>query len=975
MIQHVTTIGALERDDLSLEEKPHLAQPHLVIGLGDIGRRAIGELRRTLDRPYGGRASPSIPMDYLSIDLESAPHAPAVVPSSLTHDEGGPHFTLDMESLRDFGSHLPDEMRQWLSRYEAATAIGSDTAADRRRLGSLLLMAKAEQLQDWLDRHAGALLPPGGAARLVVHVVGYLAGGMGGGALTQLLVQLRHNQAVAERCHIIFYGVLPGEDRASGSGPVAVDAGAAPTKLADADPQRRVGSFEEEETGFQGLCDEILVIAPPIGTGQRQRDVRRLPEALAMTMRQRLFMPVSPAPVLPAEDRARGRSVVAVAPVVLGTAGDDAEEALSVGLLQAALYQLIYAHWSPGRGFVAEARPFDYTDHVTRAEVQWAWLLSAEHLIQSAPILDADGDGGRWKPLAEEWRGGNAALFEQLEGQQRKDWLDILTRRWEQYFREEFRGVGVSVFYTGRQGLRRDMARAVRCKVEQSLFEGWRDGQMGLACARGMVDALIDQQRDRLASVENRVATIRVAEEACRVRTVAAHQKWARLSSSRRGRGEAVALVNDYAITLQELFVNRTRAEGWLFGKAFLPMIIEELEDLRRVLDRMLGLCLHRALGVDLMLDGLSARMEEGEANRDFVQHLFDRRKLRHFARDMLIGEAPQQSHCQRARQILTERATPRDEFHTMAQWVESNNWMAPIAALCRDQIVGAGGLWTASVRTILDSSIYRGLQASTDGDFGRLREMAATLISRAISLLPETAQRGASTRIHVLLPRDEGHEVLIQTLKSAFSFSRPHDISIVDAEDCRDSLSVLAAAVPFSISEVEFLDHLDQNCRDYAMLALRAGGDDGDEKAVFPLDDPSSASLTAAFLLIGLPLSLVVERVPAGGGRLGRLWLTPKDGSEVEDKPIAIADDLLGAPRQMNPASARLLEDNVRRTLAAFPGDSEQLVSAIVDWVAKIRGLCRDDPFDETYRLYVEAGKLAVCLVRGRAGKALAND
>ncbi len=761
MTVHWTTDGTLDEvhplTDGDIQAAS--AQPHLIIGLGAIGRCIIAELRRTLDRPYGGRASPAVPMDYVSIDMESAPQALADIPTPPIQ--------------------------------------GDD---------SLMLTAKAEQLQDWLNQHAGDLLRLGGTARLVVHVVGYFAGAVGGGAVTELVVQLRRNRALAGRSHIVFYGVLPGKDRASldGSGPVVAN----------------TGSAEVVQTELQGLCDEILVILPPVETGQMERDFSTLPKALAMTVRQRLFKPVLPVDVLPAGDQAGCRPTVAVAPVVLSTAGDDVEEALSIGLLQTALYQLIYAHWRPGRGFVGEAQPFDYADHVTRAEVQWAWLQSAEHLIQSVPTLDADGVDGRWKPLAEEWRDGNAGLFERLEGQQRKDWLDVLTRRWERCFREEFRGVGVSAFYTGRQGLRRDMARAARCKVEQSLFEGWRDGQMGLACARSMVDALIDRQRERLESVEDRVANIRLAEEACRVRTVAACQKWTRLSSSRWGRNAAVALVNDYVITLQELFVNRTRAEGWLFAKALLPMIIEELEDLRQLLDRMLRISLQQALSVDLRLDGLSARMEEGEVSRDFVQHLFDRGKLQHIARDMLIGEAAQQSHCQRTRQILTQQATPRDEFHAVVKWVESNDWMAPIAALSRDQIVGADGLWTALVKNSIDTSIYKELQAHTDGDFGRLRDLTTTLINRAISLLPETVPRETPIRVHVALPRDDGQEAFIQTLKSAFSSSCQHDISFIDVEDCCDNLSILAAA-PFSISEVEFPRHLDLSYLDYAMRAV----------------------------------------------------------------------------------------------------------------------------------------------------------
>jgi hypothetical protein len=375
------------------------------------------------------------------------------------------------------------------------------------------------------------------------------------------------------------------------------------------------------------------------------------------------------------------------------------------------------------------------------------------------------------------------------------------------------------------------------------------------------------------------------------------------------------------------------------------------------------------------MLDGLSARMEETGAGGDFVERSFDRNKLRHLVREMLTEEGPQHAHCGAIRGILSGSAVPRDAFGAILEWIEEEDWMAPVAARCREQIVGAEGAWTAAVRDLAQTSIYSVLQAHTDGDFGRLREMTAALADRAVSLLPEAARREeAPIAIQVVLPREDGQEAFIRTLKSAFSFSGRHDISFVEAEDRPDSLSIVAAGAPLQVSEADLLDSLDRSCRGHAererAQAMPAPpGEDGTAASLS--GERGDAGSTSAMLLLGLPLNLVVERpaaIPCG------LWLVPTDEKGFGEAPIAVADDLLSAPWQMGPDLTGLLKDNVDRALTAFPGDRERLVGAIVEWVVKICGPGRDDPFGELRRAYVEAGRMAVSLVRRHGGKGLVN-
>jgi hypothetical protein len=964
---------AVRRDQ---DEMPPAARGHLVIGLGGIGRRTIAELRRTLDLPYGRRKPKNIPTHYLSIDLEDALQLPAAIPSSLIGDDGVPVFVLDMASVREYSTQLFDEVREWLSRYDAAREIGSDSAANPRRLGSLLLAAKATQFQAWLSEHATGLLGGDGEAELQVHVVGYLAGGIGGGALTQLLIQLRRND-LAGRLRVLVYGLLPapGDYVPDDSDPaVAVNTGAVLTELTGARPRAAVARPDQgdpAEPGIQRLCDEFLVISPPAETGRAARDVRALPEALAMTVRQRMAIGGGVAARHPGGELPGRQPIVAAAPKILTTASDEIEEALSLALLQSALYQIIYANWVYSRGFISEAKSDRYADYVRRPEMQSRWLLTAEHLIQSAPVLDADKADLRWKPLAEDWNAAIDGFAELARGQHRKQWLDCVTQLCNQRAASDFRGVGVVPFYRSRQSVRREMARTIRERVEQHLFEGWERGERGLADLLGILDALIELQRERLVSTDDRVANIRMTEEACRVRVVAVFQKWAGLSSWDWRNAEAKALLHDYSINLQELHVNSTRAEGWLFAKTLVPVIVEELEQLRLRLERLLKLALHGAHSVDLLLDGLSAKLEEREAAQSFVLRLLDQDKLRQFAGEILVNERQQLAHTKAARRIVADHGGDGG-FDAIARWIEGSHWLAPLAAFCRDQIVGRQGTWSNAVQDLLGGSIYEAMHRRCDGDFGKLRDLAGMLIQQMAALLPATEEARLPTRLHVFLPRDPAQEMFIKMMKSAFAYSRGTDIRFIDCDDDGGTIHLLKVTAPFSIPDIELLRRIDwqyrayvQRDRDYAMLSLHVFGGSVDPRDDFALAEPKPVVGLAALLLIGLLLNLVVERGPA------QLWLIPKDEYGFDDTPMVIAEDLLTAPHQLVGSVASLLEDNVMRALNAYQGSREDMIDAVVGRVMDIRRRCNDNPLDTTYRSFVEAGKAAAALIRGQRTEA----
>lgn len=970
-----------ERRRVTTDQSPALDQAHLVIGLGGIGRSTIARLRRLLDHGVGQAAEALETTRFVAIDVDESLRGQETLAASLLRETHDDIFTLDMESVRALSSELQGEVREWLSRYDAAMEIGSDAATNPRRLGSLLLAAKSAELRSCLEMNAAALLKGGqGARSLHIHVVGYLAGGVGGGALTQLLVQVRRNVAMAGRSHVVVYGLLPAEE-ATGleSEAAAANTGAALTELST--PQRRVetrrDTAEPQDLGINRLCDEILVLAPPAETGRVSRDLRTLPEALAMAVRQRMLIGAPAAATRPQDQPGGARPIVAVAPKVLTTASDVIEDALALSFLQSALAQTIYANWTHRRGFISEPQELREHEYVRRPELQNRWLISADHLIQSSPILAEDLAGTGWRSLADDWAFAVEGYLDLARTQPRREWLDCITALAARRFQDGFRGVGVRAFYHERQARRRDIARRVRDQITTDLFNEWMAGERGLIDIHRILRALIDLHRERLASIEERIANIRLGEEACRVRILAAHQTWRRRAPRRWlpwnwFRAEPEDDLHIYGISVQELYVNQSRAEGWLFAKMLLPVLIEELERVAGDVQRLLRLLSAAARDVDFVLDGLSARLEETEGSGSFISHIFDAERVRSLVQEVLTNEPVQTRFARRLREALGAG----DEAQAGFQGAEGEAWIKRFATRLRGELKDLKGGIGTEIRNILATSIYDILEDRTGGDFSRLRELATQFGRQAAALLPGVAEADLPTRLYVILPRLEGRTTFLKTLKLAFSFDQRCDISFVETDLDDNTIHLLMTTAPFSVPDVELLRQMDQQYRrhlqrgrDHAALSmhtLAAGPDDG----AAGTDAASSHWIVpTAHVLLGYPLALIVEGTAGDTGGRRPIWLVPKDGDGFDENPILLAGDLLSAPVEVTGPMASILEDNVLRALNAFAGNRGALIDAIVERVAIVRRRCGDNPADPVYRAFVTAGKAAAALARGQPG------
>lgn len=691
-------------------------QTHLVIGLGGLGRSAIQAIRRSTNfMGTGEQTGPKL--DYFYIDhsdevfrLEADWHAQ----SGDMPDDFLTTIRLDVASVIEQADQLSDDVRQWLSRNSGLDqgTNPNEHPPTPRRLASLMVTSRREDLVSAIRTYANSH-----EQTYMMHVVGNLAGGIGGGALLPVIMLAREAGIPANRLKIAAYGAVPipsqhGADTKEQAGWAL--AGAALREVEGLSGQllrmAQIG-VNGSSLSHDSPCDEVYLFSPETESGSGLPGGADLADAISLLVRQRIEMGNN---ITPAVSRTTGMLAAAGSKTVK-TGADEIEEALALAYLQSSLAQMVYAHWQHDRGFVSEARAQSFENYVRRPEVQNRWLLTAEHLIQSAPQTESETGTKRWQTLADEWTVVVNAYVEIVQNQDRSQWLDSLTQLCNQRFTQDFRSMGVGNFYRSRQMVKRDMARVIRKRIEQEFLEQWRSGERGLVDLLALLDSLIAFQQERLGSIDERIANIRHAEDSCRARVVGSFQEWSKLSSF-GGIGsfgkKPKQLLEAHALHLHELHVNMTRAEGWNFARSYLPIIIEELEGLKQDLERLREVIAQGAQRVDTRLDDLSGQLEERDLADTLDYRMFDRNALRRFAVEMLIDERGQTAHSKQLRDELLAQFPLEGGFRAVLDWVQRQRWLNILLQSCRrDLREGTTGIKLDEASSFFRLSIYDQLQ------------------------------------------------------------------------------------------------------------------------------------------------------------------------------------------------------------------------------------------------------------------------
>lgn len=984
---------------------------HIIVGIGGIGSAAVRALRRLVYQEFRGSTPPQTRLDCLLVDTALDPAA--ADPQARIFGRAVPLDDADILIVRPaslaaararLGSHPAS--RYLYERVEAAARADDDRTLmalcdSIRRLGRLLVA----QNRPALEARLRALCGGRGAdpdRPMTFHVVFGLGDGMGGG-LVEVIAAIRTLFPDAASHRILLYGHLPDVTESGGdaaSGPLA-NAYAALVEL----HALATGAMAPADTGMApGSAGATVNAAYLFGHQQENGAPIGGPEELFAALAQFLLQRTSiddnigAARLRQVEDGQGAfgaddfgwQATDAARLLIFGTkklASPDSEigEALALTFARGALLQLLHNNWQDGVGFIEEPPPTDSaSSFVRRTEVENRWMLSEDHILLSLSVLPEHAANSRWRAISDEWTSVMDAFKDMARLQERSKWLDTITTLCHRRYTEDFREVGVAAFYRSRYDQTATMATAIRKRVEHDLFEEWSSGARPMAEVRAIVDALLAQQEERLAKVDERIARIRASEDETRARIIGTFQKWAQLGSLARFTGKPDVLLDEHAVHLHELHVKMTRAEAWAFARRFLPDIVAELRDLKDVVDTTAGMLEAALKAVDQRLDTLADLLEAVPDTYSPLVRLFNRDRVRSVAAAFTTNEREQiqQSNRLRADLFVDGRRSTFEAFNAGF----ADDGLLPFIIDASDR--NARSAHATQVATegerVLGISVIEQIREMYGNDPSALRTFIDTALSETQCFAeltpPDVGATPPARRQYVLLPRNAKPESFVKQLKSVVRSCAAVNLEFLETEQRPFEVGVVTVQSAVPLQQFAYVGTyamayearliVDTATAFYEMHTVSAATPLEPLIAKAPeRRKEKAAAFGLPHLLAGLAVDIVYLR-PAGPAGAECHLLVPKDADGFDEPPITLAPTLLESAEMLDAGTLALLSASLKQVLKsdryADPAQRERLRQAIVTQVNRVRAERGDDPADPVYRSFVEAGKAATRLLKG---------
>jgi hypothetical protein len=610
---------------------------------------------------------------------------------------------------------------------------------------------------------------------------------------------------------------------------------------------------------------------------------------------------------------------------------------------------LRFNHWQEASGFIEEPRKQDFHEFVQQKETQLRWLLSDDHLTLALGILPEDAANKRWKSFTGEWEAVIPNFKSLVRERERATWLDELTKLCEKRYQDDYRSLGVPGFYRTKLKARKDMAREIRVRIEQELVNEWKVGAKSAWEVSRLLIALNEKLDERLKACDEHLARARHAEEEAQSRVLGNAHKWSSMGLfSKHLLGTPDSLLDAHGVHLQEMYVYRTRAEGWGFAKALLIEVIAEITDLKGEVDRAANTLQQALKKFDV---GIQARLSDAGAG-DLRQHLirfYDPVQVKQISRRLVVDEAEQKTQTSRVRAALVEKIGQDSTFALFNQRVTESTFLDVLETVCEDNArIAHQNLVQNPKERLLGVSIIDKLRDRYGADPQELKSYVNELVSRAgnfVTLEPLEIHRAAPgipvgvptavSKFTVILPRAPEQAEFARGLKEALREAKTGDVEIIDSDGRRNEITLVSITNLFPLRYLKPLKFLEEKYRRRidtggarARLELHTEGDGNAWPRLFVASSAEVKQQALPYVLLAKALGFIHEgRNPATGAE--EVLLLTKDADGLGQRPGPPGQELHGQRRQHQPGESAhhpvgLRRDAGRCRLPA-PGPSQR--------------------------------------------------
>jgi hypothetical protein len=335
--------------------------------------------------------------------------------------------------------------------------------------------------------------------------------------------------------------------------------------------------------------------------------------------------------------------------------------------------------------------------------------------------------------------------------------------------------------------------RTIRRRVEDELFEEWKNGVKSLHDISSLLNALIAALNERLQHIDVRITKAKEYEEAAAAKVGANRAEWPHVGLLSQLLGKRRSLLDAQGECLRDLYIYRTQIEAWQFAKRLLPDLITEMTRLETDVHNCAAL-------IDETIKEFTERIRQRCTDeqidlRHAVVRFYKPENVREFARILDKDETVQFRQAQGVRLALIEQLDENARFATIYARIPKQRLFDVLEQQCEASAKAAhDNLVTVNKdhSPLFGVNIIGVLEREFSGNEERLKTFVHGLVSRAGNYLdfdPAEVNRvapgippGVPTKVSqftVIVPKAQEHGTFSETLKTLFCQQLPGNIPV----------------------------------------------------------------------------------------------------------------------------------------------------------------------------------------------------
>ena len=994
---------------------------HLLIGLGGTGGKILRALRKNIFQEFRGNEPEIVKLRYLYVDSSKEMmsiddsswrilgESVQLAPRSQLLITGG-NLNQILDNLGGYPNIQPwiGNREQWQDILNSI--VGETLGGQKRRLGRFLFACKSVSFKDQLKQLAGELTT-GGDASVTFHVCCGLAGGTGSGSLIDVIAQIRALYRDPKMYRIVVYALLPeeipnpnwdtGNYHANGYAALAElnafsvgayqpnDVAERGEKLQLSDPFNGCYVFtNRNENGLQVDVDKTL---PTIVADFLFQKIVAVRNAEAIKLLEKMENAENgdgtPETRIGSNVPLRSKRFLTFGIKRLAVPEIEIREYLTYKFARQAALQLRFNNWDDTFGFRDEPRNQDFGEFVRDKQTLERWFLTDDHFTLSRGILTEEINNKTWKTIVNEWLDIIPQFIRLVDVQDDKVWLNELEKLMSQRYEENYRKLGVRKFYETKLAARNDHVRELRSRVENELFDDWKNGVKSMHDISCCVTALIAAQEERLLAVDDKIVRAKSNIENAEHKIISNRADWVKVGFLTQIFGKRRSLLDAHGEFLRELYTARTNMEAWTFAKRLLQESVTEFNRLSTDIGQCSKL-------VDESIKEFKERIDErcNDADKpDLRQSLvrfYNAENVRLFVRDLEKDKIGQNRQAQEVRLGLIEQISINSSFSAFHNQINRQRFFDVLEQKCALSSTTAHNALVASNRDrqpLLGVNIIGQLEREYSGRSDDLRKFIHDLVAYAGNYLefdPQAIIIGASktkvSQFLIILPKAGEHVDFSETLKTLF---REHlrggvPVEIIESDTKPNEIILLGLTNLFPIryaKTTQFLkESYDRRIKlsdkpERTKLELHSEGDGSQFPELLLPDERAQREKALPALLLAKALGLITAVTSPTTG-ITELYLITDDtdGLPVRTRLgktlIELSENIdIQAAQLLEEASAKQLQQDTWRHI----DQRTELQQKIRDELKQILVDCRNDYENPIYGRFETAVRIAIQILK----------